>query len=467
MRVGFKTFGCRSNHADTIDLQAALVEKGSTPANENPDVIVVNTCSVTDQADNEAYRYIRRTKKENPNSRIVVTGCLAELETKKLADLKDVDAVIGPGRKSEVLKAIYNEIEEKAPFMPKKYRDSRQSISLNDSISSAIASPGEYLGEVKQRARYHLRIQEGCENSCTFCIIPHTRGHLSSRPQELILEDVKALVNAGYKEIVITGTHIGGYGEDCGSSLFELLKSIIKLRDTKKLDLRVRLSSIDPNDLHPELLELYVNNQDFFCSHLHICVQSFCDKTLKRMNRRYKLAEIDNIVHYINDKVPRLCLGTDIITGFPGESRQELDQGVEEFLRLPFSYIHVFPYSERSGTAATRLDGSIEVAERKRRAARWRSIGERKKKNFYNSLKDNTLEVVLERLDSNVELDGKSGVVLYGTSREYVATKILCPQISKLENSELGALKLGQYVKVKAVKYDEGKLLCHLLSQEN
>ena len=369
MRVGFKTFGCRSNHADTIDLQAALVEKGSTPANKDLDVIVVNTCSVTDQADNEAYRYIRKTKRDNPNSRIVVTGCLAELETKKLSNLEDVDAVVGPGKKSDVLKAIYSEqtATDRLPRLPKKFRSKGKSISLNDKISDALASPGTHLGEVKQRARYHLRIQEGCENTCTFCIIPHTRGHLSSRPQELILDDVKKLEQAGYKEVVITGTHIGGYGEDMGSSLYELLKAIKSLG----LDLRIRLSSIDPNDLHPELLEFFVENQDFFCSHLHICVQSFSDKTLKRMNRRYKLAEIDNIVHYITDKVPKLCLGTDIIAGFPGESRQELDEGVNQFLRLPFSYIHVFPYSERSGTAATRLDGSVEVAERKRRAARW------------------------------------------------------------------------------------------------
>ena len=449
MRVGFQTFGCRSNHADTVDLQAALVEKGAIPCEEDYEVLVVNTCSVTDQADNEAYRFIRKVKKNFPNTKIVVTGCLAELEPKKLAELTEVDAVVGPGRKSEVLSAIYSKeiSENKAPFAPQEYRPERKSISLNEPMSEALTGPGSSLGEIHQRARYHLRIQEGCENSCTFCIIPHTRGHLSSRPMELILEDVIKVAMTGYNEIVITGTHIGGYGEDCGSSLLELLKAIKELNAGP----RIRLSSIDPNDLSPELLDFFAKNQDLFCPHLHICVQAFSDRTLKRMNRRYRLADVEKIVFYITDKVPGICLGTDVIAGFPGESRQELDQGVEEFLRLPFSYLHVFPYSERSGTAATRLDGSVLPAERKRRAARWRSIGDRKKELFYSSLISKNLKVIVERVE---------GENAFGTSAEYVSTQV---QLTPGAN----APKLGELVSVIAnnIATEEKRLICQLSSQ--
>jgi threonylcarbamoyladenosine tRNA methylthiotransferase MtaB len=449
VRIGFQTFGCRSNHADTIDLQAALVEQGLTPCESDYEVLVVNTCSVTDQADNEAYRFIRKTKKDSPNIKVIVTGCLAELEPQKLAELKEVDSVIGPGRKQEVLKSILsnNLPDQKAPFAPTEYRPERKSISLNEPISNSIAGPGQTLGEVNQRARYHLRIQEGCENACTFCIIPHTRGHLSSRSKELILQDVIKVADTGYSEIVITGTHIGGYGEDCGSSLLELLKAIKDLNAGP----RIRLSSIDPNDLSPDLLDFFLENQGFFCPHLHICVQSFCDSILKRMNRRYRLADVEKIVFYITDKVSGICLGTDLITGFPGESRQEVDQAVCEFLRLPFSYLHVFPYSERSGTAATRLDGSVLPAERKRRAARWRSIGERKREDYYSSLLSKTLNIVVEKIEDDF---------IYGTSAEYVAAKVRIDPETKIP-------AIGQFAQVHAIAIvsEEKRLLCQLSNQ--
>lgn len=453
MRVAFQTFGCRSNHADTIDLQASLVEQGAVPCENDYEVLVVNTCSVTDQADNEAYRYIRKVKKDSPNIKIVVTGCLAELEPQKLAGLSEVDAVIGPGRKNEVLKSILNNKEmenfDKAPFAPTEYRPERKSYSLNEPISNALAGPGQKLGEISQRARYHLRIQEGCENTCTFCIIPHTRGHLSSRSKELILQDVIKVADSNYEEIVITGTHIGGYGEDCGSSLLELLTAIRDLN----VKPRIRLSSIDPNDLSPELLDFFLSNQATFCNHLHICVQSFTDSILKRMNRRYRLADIEKIVSYITDKVSGICLGTDLITGFPGESRQEVDQAVEQFLRLPFSYLHVFPYSERSGTAATRLDGSVAPAERKRRAARWRSVGDRKREEFYSSLISKTLHIVVEKIE-----DG----FVYGTSSEYAATKVRI-------NPETNKPVIGKIISAQGLSIvsEEKRLLCQLLNQEN
>jgi threonylcarbamoyladenosine tRNA methylthiotransferase MtaB len=258
--------------------------------------------------------------------------------------------------------------------------------------------------------------------------------------------DIEGLAELGYQEVVLTGTHIGGYGEDRGESLLELLQLLAKDCPVP----RIRLSSIDPNDLSTELLD-FVLESDVFCEHLHICIQAFSDKVLKRMNRRYRMEDVRNILCYISQKVPGICIGTDVITGFPGESRQEVDQGVEEFLRLPISYLHVFPYSERSGTAATRLDGSIDVAERRRRSSRWRSIAQREKENYYASRQGSMLEVVVERQESGI---------VYGTSREYIAAKFAAPA----RPLEPGSLV---YVEGLAVDTEDKKLLCQLSNQEN
>jgi threonylcarbamoyladenosine tRNA methylthiotransferase MtaB len=459
VKVAFQTFGCRSNYADTIDLQAALSERGVIACSEceGSDVIVVNTCSVTDNADKEALRFIRKAKKAAPDARIVVTGCLAELSPDDLSDLEDVDSVVGPGRKQDVLASIL-EIEVSKPskadqdIVPigRKSLPLRKSISLDDEISPEISGPGQAIGEVSNRARYHLRIQEGCENSCTFCIIPFTRGRLSSRPMYLLRDDIEKLAKVGYREVVLTGTHIGGYGEDFGGSLLELLE----LLSTDCPVARIRLSSIDPNDLSLELLD-FIANSKVLCPHLHICVQAFSDKVLKRMSRRYSLQDVERILCYIKAKVPGVCIGTDVIAGFPGESRQELDQGVEEFLRLPFSYLHVFPYSERSGTAATRLDGSVSLAERRRRAARWRSVGERRRLEFYDSLVGSNLQMVVETLDKEFA---------YGTSGEYAALKLPLCEINKQELLELGSIVNVQGA---CVEKEQRKLRCQLLSQES
>ncbi len=457
LRVAFETLGCRSNYADTIDLQAALVERGAVPCefSEAADVYVINTCTVTDGADKEAYRLIRKAHERSPGARIVVTGCLAEVGSDELFATGKVNSVIGPGRRDAVLGAILGRGElsrltdrtalVKAPTRRvKKSLPVRHSISLADPISPEIAGPGTYLGEVKSRARYHLRIQEGCENSCTFCIIPQTRGLLSSRSLKDLKADFQHLAAVGYNEIVLTGTHIGGYGEDTGSSLSALLQEIAAW----EFGPRVRLSSIDPNDLSCEIVDLIAKGH-VFCNHLHICVQAFSDSVLKRMNRRYRLGEVFEIISYIEEQLPGCCIGSDLITGFPGESREEVEKEIEVFLSLPISYLHVFPYSERSDTPAVRLDGAVDKGERARRAARWRALSERRRATFLQSLVGAELEFIVEGFDDDF---------LYGTSREYAAVKT--PQRLFVSGDSPVTKLLGKRVIVRALTEDNGSLLC-------
>jgi threonylcarbamoyladenosine tRNA methylthiotransferase MtaB len=448
LRVGFETLGCRSNYADTIDLQAALAERGAIPtAFESPaDVYVINTCTVTDDADRTALKLIRGARARNPQARIIVTGCMAETGPEKIRALDIADAVIGPGRKSQVVAAILSGAEtvpspesENEPRRTKK--GSWHSKDLSEPLSPRVAGPGEVIGEVRSRNRFHLRIQEGCENSCTFCIIPASRGALVSRPADRILQDLHDLAARGYHEVVLTGTHLGGWGEDIGSSLDSLLE-FLAVRSPLP---RLRLSSLDPNDVSLKTIEILAESH-VFCRHLHICVQAFSDGVLKRMNRRYRLSQIYEIVHAVSERMPGCCLGSDLIAGFPGESRQEVEQAIQVFLGLPFSYLHVFPYSERSGTAATRLDGSVSVSERKRRTARWRALSENRRKEFLLGLIGQELEVVIEGFDEHSA---------HGTSREFAPACVRSKESSP-------PWKSGDIVRVRAHSYDDigGRLVC-------
>ncbi|MCC6952818.1 MAG: MiaB/RimO family radical SAM methylthiotransferase [Deltaproteobacteria bacterium] len=456
--VSFQTFGCRSNYADTVDLQSALIERGFGVGEhiDGAAIHIINTCSVTDEADREALRAIERTRRRNPEARIIVTGCLAEVGSAKLSATGAVDAVVGPGRRAELLAAITDyqatKREVSVPRSAKAARRGggrRQSISLDHPLSSHLPGPLSGAGDGAGRARYHLRIQEGCDNFCTFCIIPLSRGSLTSRPAARILEDLTKLWGLGYGEIVLTGTHLGGWGEDIGSSLYDLLCAI----EEREFPGRIRLSSIDPNDLEPRILALFARSHTF-CYHLHICVQALTDDLLKRMNRRYRMKEVKDLLTNVRESLPECCIGADLITGFPGESREELDQEIQEFLELPLSYLHVFPYSERTGTSAVHLDGSVPVAERKRRAARWRALGERRYREFTESFVGRGVEAVFERMSDGFWV---------GTSREYLPVKI------GLETLADGEIRRGAMYRALTHSYDEqdGYLLCELFDPEN
>lgn len=470
LRVGFHTFGCRSNHADTIELQAALVERGAVPcsADEAADVYVLNSCTVTDQADRDVLRALRRLRKRAPEARIVLTGCMASLAEDQRRDLPEVDAVVGAGRREEVLRAIedrsWSPLADDPALVslgelgargrrPSRSGANWRSISLSGEMPQTVPGPGQPLGEAALRARYHLRVQEGCENSCTFCIIPQTRGRLSSRPLEQIRADLWRLAELGYEEVVLTGTHLGGYGEDRGLSLLTLLQTIAEERAVP----RVRLSSIDPNDVSEEMIALLAG-AGVFCEHLHVCMQAFSDPILKRMNRKYRMKEVRQLVGAIRSQWPQCSLGTDVICGFPGETRDNVEEQIRCFGELGFSYVHVFPYSERSDTPATRLAGAVETAERRKRAARWRAVGQRAKRERMRQLIGREIEIIVEQKQETAH-----GVEIRGTSREFI------PAAVAAEKRIAERLRSGQRLRLKAYRLNKGEdhLRCELLNQES
>ncbi len=459
LRVSFETFGCRSNFADTTDLQAAVIERGAVACSGDTgaDVYVINGCSVTDSAEKEAHKAIRKIQARSKDAHIIVTGCLGEVGKETLERLNLGDQIIGPGRRKTVVDAIFSkerEVLEKNEGQSeerRKKKDHFHSHSVHDPLSALITGPGTKLGEVKNRARFHLRVQEGCENSCTFCIIPQSRGGFSSKSLSTLLDDISHLQSVGYEEIVLTGTHLGGYGLDRGTNFVSLLREIVKHNP----QLRFRLSSIDPNDLDDEILEV-LSKSNVFCEHLHICVQAFSDRVLKRMNRRYRLSQVFELIEKIRSTFPHLGLGSDVIVGFPGETRAELDEAIEICRSLPFSYLHIFPYSERQGTAAVKLDGMVDERERRRRAGRFRAIGQELHAAFCRALIGKKVEMIAEAREQNLWL---------GTTREFVTAAVILNE-ARLSNEDSG-ITFGKRVLGKVVKYDESnqRVLCELLNQ--
>ena len=466
LKVGVHTFGCRSNYADTVEVQASLVERGATPCSieDRADVYLINTCTVTDSADRDVLKLLRKLRREQPDSRVVVTGCMAEARGAELSKIDGVDLVIGPGRREELVSGVLGEslgeqrrsteqniqVVHPSGRRVKKSLPMWNSISMDKEMPSAMAGPGEFQGELPTRARFHLRVQEGCENSCTFCIIPSTRGRLSSRPLDLVLRDIENLASLGYEEVVLSGTHLGGWGEDIGLEFADLLEAIGRSAEIS----RVRISSIDPNDLTEKAINWLVK-YPIFCNHLHICFQAFSDNTLKRMNRKYRLHEAVALVHEVSKALPNCAIGSDIIAGFPGETREEIEEGMELFLRLPISYLHVFPYSERSETAAIRLDGEVPPAERKRRSARWRALAQRKKEEYLRSLVGKELEIIAERVATSE---------VRGTSREFASCKVQFSNSSMGSNSgeEISIPSPGELFRANAIDFDpiNGEVVC-------
>ncbi len=436
-KIAFYTLGCRSNYADSTEIMFAVVERGGEIVDfeSDADIYIINTCTVTKGADKDALRIIRQLKKRRPNAKIIVMGCFAQVGFENCDEKKLVNAIIKKSDKNNLLNLIFDEKQTKVAedIGLANFSQARTSI-INKPLSPLLKGPGESVGATQMRSRFHLRIQDGCENYCTYCIVPKARGGWSSRNPELILQDIRVLSALGYEEIVLTGTHIGAYGIDIGTSLFALLRQIEREfqremgreYSTKVLFPRIRLSSLDPNELTDDLITLLASS-GFLCNYLHVCFQSFSDKILKLMGRKYSLDDAVRQTLRAKEQIKNLCIGSDLICGFFGESREDVNQEVQTFFDLPISYLHVFSYTERAGTAALRLPNAVSLLERKERAALWREHSKQRRGEFLNSLCGSELEIIVEK---------KEGQQIRGVSREYAEVRIATPNA---QNYKIGS----------------------------
>ena len=342
-----ENFGCRASRADGEIISADLRHRGLTPAQTpaQADVIVANTCSVTAQADRTARAFLRKMHRENPSARILVTGCYAQRAPQELAALPGVHAVIGNSHKALVPELA----QQAAGFVP------LAGLYVDDAFAhSELAMPqGGWRQEDRGQTRPNLKVQDGCGNRCSFCIIPSTRGHSRSLPMEACLGEVQAFVDAGGTELVLSGINLGRWGRDLKpASTLEELVSTILLRTSLP---RLRLSSIEPMDWTPALLEIFRESDGRVARHAHLPLQSGSDAILRAMHRRYRPWHYAAKLRLIRESLPDAAIGADVMVGFPGESETLFEESFAFIEAQPFTYLHLFPFSARPGTRAWRL----------------------------------------------------------------------------------------------------------------
>ncbi len=390
MKYSIVTFGCRVNQADSLRLEEDLRARGATEsASRDADVVIVNTCSVTATADQGARQTIRRIARENPGAEIVATGCYATRCPEEVAALPGVVRVVRNDDKFDFLhrssggaaiRALQAHLQRTsaareprersgvgAPASERVGEFEGRSPSNGDGPCGAPIQPG-----VAGRTAFTLRVQTGCEERCSYCIIPTTRGASRSSPLGIIVSEAERIAAAGFKEIAITGVHLGSYGRDLTprTSLFDLLAAL----DCMCGDVRFRVSSLEPMDCTPSIVDL-VARSDRFLPHFHLPLQHASDRMLRAMRRPYTLDDYRALVDSIYERLPHTSIGTDMIVGFPGETDEDFDANVAYLPSSPLTHIHVFPYSDRPGTEASLMRGKVNGATIRARGARLREIG--------------------------------------------------------------------------------------------
>ncbi|MEM7007777.1 MAG: tRNA (N(6)-L-threonylcarbamoyladenosine(37)-C(2))-methylthiotransferase MtaB [Thermodesulfobacteriota bacterium] len=383
--ISIVTLGCKVNQYDTAVILNQLPKSRykRVPFSDKADVYVIDTCTVTHRADSEARNYINRAKRANPDGLVVVTGCYAQVSPEELKEVKGVDYVIGNSHKFTSLLKIIREGErqqEPKVFISDIFKEKKKGFESPD----IEVFPG--------RTRAFLKVQDGCNYACTFCIIPRARGRSRSLDIPEILSRMEKLANSGYKEIVLTGVHIASYGREMGSSFFELLKEIEK----EKIVGRVRLTSLDPADTEPELIDFIADSQTI-CPQFHIALQSGDNEVLKAMRRRYNQDKFFEITDLIRKRIPDAAIGSDIMVGFPGETEAQFNNTYNVAKESALTYFHVFPYSKRKMTPAANMQNQVASDQIKERSKILRDLGSTKKQEFFEKFIGRSFPVLIEK----------------------------------------------------------------------
>ena len=345
------------------------------------DICVINTCSVTNISDRKSRQMIRKTKEKNNNAIIIVTGCYAQVSKEEIAAMPEVDIVIGNNEKKDIIAYLNDFIEQK-----------NKKVEVLDAFE-----PREFadFGIVKytEKTRAAIKVQDGCDRFCSYCIIPYARGRVRSRKPESVISEIEEVAKKGIKEVVITGIHIASYGKDFREDykLIDLLEEINRIHGIE----RIRLGSIEPTLITDEFLERLSKLQKI-CHHFHLSLQSGCDETLKRMNRRYTTEEFSQVVQRLRKKYDDVILTTDIIVGFPGENEEEFNKTYEFLKQIKFYKMHVFPYSMRKGTKASEMPNQIDGLEKERRSKILIELSNKNQLEYNQEYIGKTVEVLIE-----------------------------------------------------------------------
>jgi len=432
-KVALHNLGCKVNAYEVEAMQQLLENAGyeTVPFEEGADVYVINTCTVTNIADRKSRQMLHKAKKMNPDAIVVATGCYAQADTEKLKEDTAVDLILGNNQKTQIVEALEEYEKEHAKQV--------QVIEINHTKEYeelSIASTAEHV-------RAYIKVQDGCNQFCTYCIIPFARGRVRSRKIEEVLREVETLAAKGYKEVVLTGIHLSSYGVDFPKEERESLLSLIQAVSRVEGISRIRLGSLEPRIITEEFLEGIVKTGKV-CPHFHLSLQSGCNKTLKNMNRRYSAQEYAEKCELIRKFYPAPALTTDVIVGFPQETEEDFEESYEFVKKIHFYETHIFKYSRRHGTKAASMDGQLTEAAKAQRSDRMLELHEIRAREYEEAMIGKKMELLLEE---EIEIDGRPWYV--GHSREYVRAVI----------SKTDAHRVNDLVTVKAVAFVRDHIL--------
>jgi len=403
--VSLHTLGCKLNYSETSTLTGQFHKRGYEIKDygDDSDIFVLNTCTVTDNADKECRQIIRSVLTRNPQAYVIVMGCYAQLQPDEIASLKGVDLILGTHEKFKLF----------------DYADNFEKKSCSCIFTSPASELTDfdyaYSSDEDSRTRAFLKIQDGCDYSCSFCTIPFARGGSRSLEPEKIIENAKHLLDSGYKEIVLTGVNTGDYHYQ-SSTEQKKRKLIDILYELDNLNIpRIRISSIEPNLLSDEIIQLVKTSKNF-CKHFHIPLQSGDSDILKLMRRRYNTEMYGELILKLNEEIPNIAIGVDVIAGFPGETEKNFENTFHFIDDLHVSYLHVFNYSERRNTNAAGFPGKVDVLTRKKRSSILRELSSKKRNNFYKENYGLVHEVLFESL--------KSDGYIFGFTDNYIKVKV-------------------------------------------
>ncbi|MGL6173595.1 MAG: tRNA (N(6)-L-threonylcarbamoyladenosine(37)-C(2))-methylthiotransferase MtaB [Cellulosilyticaceae bacterium] len=410
-KAAFYTLGCKVNQYDTEAVVESFKSSGyeSVSFSEYADVYVVNTCTVTHLSDRKCRQALRKTKKINPNSILVAMGCYAQSAKEKIKEeVEEVDIIVGTNNRNQIVTLV------------EQYQADQAFNNTVHNIMEVEEFEELKISAMDQHTRIYLKIQEGCNNYCTYCIIPYVRGKIRSRKEENVIDEAIRLAQAGFKEIILTGIHVASYGKDLESTSLTTL--IPKIHDIKGIE-RLRMSSIEPIVVTDKFIEM-IKEVPKLCKHFHLSLQSGCDTVLKRMNRKYTTDEYEQSVKRLREVWPDVAITTDIIVGFPGETEEEFEQTLEFVKRIGFAGVHIFPYSTREGTPAAKMKDQIAPNIKEERVKRLKQATDETSNRFIHSHLGQVVEVLFE--------EDKAGRA-YGHTSNYLKVEVESEEL--LENT--------------------------------
>ncbi len=403
-RVAFHTFGCKLNQSETATIAHQFDEQGYTivGSEEPADLYVINTCTVTHKADSKARSEIRKALRISPDAFVAVVGCYAENHPEEIASIEGVDLILGAEEKFRLLDMLANESKGESVWQKNPIPEIMLACESGADESRQMESVPTV--EMEGRTRIFLKIQDGCDYNCSFCIIPSVRGAGRTVPLGEILDQAKQIIDNGYKEIVLTGVNTGTYLDSAGNHLIDVVEQLSELNGME----RIRLSSVEPDRMTDDLLELMAERTNI-CSHLHLPLQHGSDRILGKMRRRYQTKQYREVVEKAFELMPNAGLGADVMVGFPGETDEDFTRTCEFIEELPFSYLHVFTYSARTGTDAAKYDEQIDPQTHQRRSFVLRQLSKRKRHEFLKRQVGLVLNVLFEPGDGKTYIDGWTG----------------------------------------------------------